>query len=338
MGKVRGCPDRETWCGYLDGTITGRRREELKEHLKACRSCFEEVASIRSALIESSRTELVRTPDVLLKRGKELHTEPTVRPTRWRTILYAAAACVVLGLVLQAYKVFVGSMPLPSAVRIYTALRHSLEADGRSVPPDLLKGVAAFQAPHALGFSPVDSYERNIFRIGVLMAELYMDSELSDAEHYLKLLDLMHRELAKLGAPTSLIRFLDTLRSVVTDGRSGEKISPMLDDLGSDLEDFARKKGKDLKVYLKAGEWVGAMAVAARIVVETGGTTPENRKLFRCSKDIEYLLEFFRDRGAPIGVIRSLERMLEISKKEALRDEDLEVFLAMAENLRRLLS
>ena len=95
------CPDTETWCGYLDGSIQGEQKDQLAAHLERCERCFEEVASIQAGMIKSEEEEkLLETPGLLLEKGKILVPEPLLKPV-WKVLSYGVAACLLIGIALN---------------------------------------------------------------------------------------------------------------------------------------------------------------------------------------------------------------------------------------------
>lgn len=50
------CPDLQTWCGYVDGSISGPASERLATHLRLCDRCFATIAELRGDLAAVAET------------------------------------------------------------------------------------------------------------------------------------------------------------------------------------------------------------------------------------------------------------------------------------------
>ena len=71
------CPDLQSWCGYLDGSIDGAQAVALGTHLEGCDRCFATVTGLR----------------------RDLASEGDVATVRWiwsGTVFYAAAAVLAI--------------------------------------------------------------------------------------------------------------------------------------------------------------------------------------------------------------------------------------------------
>lgn len=59
-----GCPDLETWCAYVDGSVAAGLRPALAQHLAACDRCFAAVVQVRISLAESGQEAAEVQPQV----------------------------------------------------------------------------------------------------------------------------------------------------------------------------------------------------------------------------------------------------------------------------------
>lgn len=96
-GKTPLCPDLETLCAYVDGSLSDAgERAQWRAHLEECDRCAGRVAVLRRELASlDDGTDEVQTPEELQRRALAMERDaPTGgRPRWWR---YAAAAAVAL--------------------------------------------------------------------------------------------------------------------------------------------------------------------------------------------------------------------------------------------------
>ncbi len=91
------CPPLETWCAYVEGSLSETETQPLADHLAHCDPCFSAVASLRRAVPPQRAT-----PPDLLARARILGTGS--RPQRRYTWAAAAALALLIGGLWSVYR------------------------------------------------------------------------------------------------------------------------------------------------------------------------------------------------------------------------------------------
>jgi hypothetical protein len=173
-GRVRACSDEEVLASFVDGTLSGRARDQLQRHLADCPACLEQV-SVLTKLAEEAPAEVAPT---LLAQASRL--APQHRPvqgfTRWRWAMAAAAMLVVAvsiaPLMRRSQLIETQPPPVAPAPNPNPAQRSVRRLPGDSLRPDLLfptEGAAVVPSDLEFRWTPVGT--ALYYEVRILSAE-----------------------------------------------------------------------------------------------------------------------------------------------------------------------
>ena len=254
------CPSPETWYAYVDGSLAVSQQSDLAEHLQECDRCFTQVASIRNAVETFDQTSSGdTTPEALLEQASGGSKTPTSRSVR--SLVYAAAAVLVLGLGLTAlYTTRFAPNPFPEPPLMQLALLDTeIQKHDRTWAEMLserkrgLPGTS--ENPFHLSVSA-----RNAVQLGSALVQFkaHFDyaHDLDMGRYQLnRLKDILNRQAANHPLHTHL----ETLASKW----ATDDAQPNLESLYDQASDFAHSQGLEFETYFYLGQWLQGAHITA---------------------------------------------------------------------------
>ncbi len=305
------CPATEMLSEFIDGKLPYGNRESVVAHLGDCVECYSVVSeslTIREELISRSRA---RTRKVLSYAT--------------RTALAAAAVLLIVFRMLQPADDLTGkperelayreapienkSMPkqnIALSTRSFAGELADRLAENNSIASLTRRTGISPKPDTAYGFSSVVSLEKAAFRIGMCLADLEVALKAKDQNKIelfaKKLIELLKPMEASYGLIPSIIGQRGTT------GNSGKEAS-RYDGFSRAVEALFENKRE--AVFLKFGEWVEAVSLAAEDR-DASFLQPAVVKEFR--KELE-------KSGVPVGTLKNLSQLEAIMSSDGIQKD-----------------
>ena len=185
----------------------------------------------------------------------------------------------------------------------------------KSVDVKILASQIKDTSSTAYGFTTGISKEKGSFKLGVLMADIETTVRANDREKGSKAVRALVEGLSQLGAPLPLITAVINMGAAINSGVDLQAINKAsIPIIRPFIEDFISKEGK--MVYLRFGEWVQAMRLAA--LAGEGGKMEVAANFIKEVNMADYFLIEFKNKGLPKGVIDSLKGIAELGKAKEI--------------------